>query len=437
MEIKTTETNYDFNKEFITALDFLNQDSKKVLFITGKAGTGKSTLLDYFRMHTEKNVAILAPTGVAALNIKGQTIHSFFKFKPAVDLANIKRLTKAKRKIYSCLDMVIIDEISMARADIIDCIDLFLRLNRENESTAFGGVKVVFFGDLYQLPPVISSEEEEVFLQNYLSPFFFCANVFNNTKLEIFELKTVYRQEDENFIQLLNNIRLGTLSQEEIDLLNKRVVSFLDEPIVEYVVYLTTTNRQANRYNQKYLNRLSGEIKIFPAQIEGDINPSYFPAPLFLELKVGAQVMLLTNDPFRRWVNGSVAKVVDMEEDIIWVEMEDGRIEGISHFCWDIFRYVLNHQQQRLQVECIGRYKQFPLKLAWAITIHKSQGKTFERVILDPGENMFAPGQLYVALSRCRSLQGIWLTRPINTKHLIFPAIEEFLKNNKNIIMHN
>jgi len=399
------------------------EDSDKNVFVTGRAGTGKSTLLEYFRNTTKKNIVVLAPTGVAALNVKGQTIHSFFRFKPGITPDRVKRLRSSKdsESIYHKLDIIVIDEISMVRADLLDCVDRFLRLNGPEADKPFGGVQMAFIGDLYQLPPVVTSSEKEVFQSLYETPYFYGARVFESLEMEFVELEKIYRQSDEEFISLLNAIRNNSITAEGLELLNQRYQPEFEPSADDFYVYLTTTNRLAEEINSRRLAALQGKLYTFTGSIEGDFGREYLPTNTELQVKVGAQVMMLNNDTGGRWVNGSIGKLTGITQnrkgdDIIIAELADGDEVEITPFTWEIYRFFVDGGQ--LQSETVGRFTQYPLMLAWAVTIHKGQGKTFDRVIIDIGSGTFAHGQMYVALSRCTTLEGIVLKKPAFKKHI-------------------
>ena len=416
--MKKEKPQIDINPEFRRALDIM-ENSNKCVFITGRAGTGKSTLLNYFRDNTKKKVAVLAPTGVAALNVKGQTIHSFFKFKPNITPSRVKK-ARSGSSIYQKLDAIVIDEISMVRADLLDCVDRFLRLNRSQSDKPFGGIQMVFIGDLYQLPPVITSAEKDIFQSLYKTPYFYGAHVFSSFDMEFIELEKIYRQHDEQFINLLNNVRNNSIDDEGIELLNRRYKPIFEPPPGEFYVYLTTTNRLAEEINTMRLAGLKGRIYTSVGIIEGEFGEEYLPTKVNLQFKVGAQIMMLNNDTAGRWVNGSIGKVTGItkneEENVIIAEMADGEEVEITPFTWEIFCFFIDGGG--LQSEVIGKFKQYPFMLAWAVTIHKGQGKTFEKVIIDIGSGTFAHGQIYVALSRCTTLEGIILKRPLFKKHI-------------------
>jgi len=408
------------DSEFRQALDLLEKTDRN-LFITGRAGTGKSTLLQLFRNTTRKRTVVLAPTGVAALNVKGQTIHSFFGFPPRlIDRKDIKK--KKNRKLYINMDVLVIDEISMVRADILDCIDIFLRVNR-GDPRPFGGVQMVFFGDLFQLPPVVASPTEQQYFQTYYpSPYFFSARVFREIEMETVELHHVYRQEQRHFLRLLDAIRLNRADETDLEDLNSRFIPGFEPE--EHYITLSARNATVDAINRRELSRIDEPPVYFTAFVGGEFNPQLFPTELRLELKKNAQVMFLKNDPDRRYVNGTIGKIIDLEPDFILAEIlkPDGSTERISveRAQWEILRYKidLKHPDQ-IDTEVLGTFEQYPLRLAWAITIHKSQGKTFERVVIDLGRGAFEHGQTYVALSRCTTLEGIVLRERLRPQDIL------------------
>ncbi|VAX37033.1 DNA repair and recombination protein, putative helicase [hydrothermal vent metagenome] len=436
----------DFNTQFTHAYDILENSSKNV-FVTGKAGTGKSTLLEYFRAHTLKNVAVLAPTGVAAINVKGQTIHSFFCFKPDVtpDTVPFIQIRKSKRNLYQKINAVVIDEISMVRADLFDCIDVFLRIHGPDKDLPFGGVQMIFFGDLFQLPPVVTRHEEDMFCKKegkdgfYATPYFFSARAFNDLELTYVELLEVYRQKDEYFVKLLNVIRNNRMKEDHLKLLNQRWVRYVDIDDEDYYIHLTTTNAMADKINQQQLRNLDGNVMTFEGDVLGDFRERDLPTKQSLDLKEGAQVMMLNNDQAGRWVNGSIGKIVSLQGNCdsrkaIQVELvEGGVVVDVKPFTWEMFRFYYNEDAQILDSESVGEFMQYPLRLAWAVTIHKSQGKTFSKVVLDLGSGAFAHGQLYVALSRCVDFEGLVLKRPVQQRDVILDkAVVEFMNLRKN-----
>ena len=417
-------THLDINDEFKSAFDIM-ENTKECLFITGKAGTGKSTLLRYFKANTGKKVIVLAPTGVAAINVGGQTIHSFFRLPPKIIQKDaIKRLKD--KSLVENLDMVIIDEVSMVRADLMDGIDYALRLNRGKMKTPFGGVQMVFFGDLFQLSPVVENEARELLEELYPTPYFFSAKVFDDCHIRSVELSNIYRQKDSSFMELLNRVRNKEYVKEDLDTLNKR---FQEDTIVSHkdsTVILTTTNSLANTINQDRLSKLPGKEITYEALASGKFEESAYPTDTSLKLKKGAQVILIKNDPGKQWVNGTLAKVVALSKDSIVVDI-NGRTCDVPIVKWQKIEYSYNEKEDKIEDEVVGAFAQYPIKLAWAITIHKSQGQTFEKVIIDLGNGAFTHGKLYVALSRCTRLDGIRLKRPVAHSDIIFDSrIYEF-----------
>ncbi len=415
----------ELTPQFKKTLKLLGETDQS-LFITGRAGTGKSTLLDYFRQTTPKKVVVLAPTGVAALNVKGQTIHSFFSFRPDITPEKVKRLPALKQKLIKSLDALIIDEISMVRADLLDCVDLALRLNRGFEDLPFGGLQMILIGDLYQLPPVVTPREQAVFSGHYESPYFFSANVFRdkNFRLEYIELDKVFRQKDQSFLELLNAIRNRSINEEQLARLNSRCLPDFKPDEAEFYITLTSTNEAADAINQEKLNRLPGEARSYQGEIEGEFDQGYLPTSQVLTLKEGAQVMLLTNDSYGRWVNGSIGRIEEIirpeeEAEVIMVRLSSGELVDILPHQWEIFHFEFDQKKNKIVSRVVGTFIQYPLRLSWAVTIHKSQGKTFDRVVVDIGRGAFAHGQVYVALSRCTSFKGLVLKKPIKKGHIL------------------
>ena len=418
----------ELNDDFIYALDLLEKTAKN-MFITGRAGTGKSTLLHLFRNTTRKNCVVLAPTGVAALNVAGQTIHSFFGF-PAKFFGPEDIKKRKDARIYKKMEILIIDEISMVRAEMIDHIDRFLRINRDNYAP-FGGVQVIFFGDLFQLPPVVSTPEEQHFFTTYYSsPYFFSAKVFTESppsggwgetfQLEMMELRKVYRQEARHFIRLLDAVRLGSVDFDDLEDLNQRHLPNFNER--DYFITLSPRNAVVDDINSRELRNLAIQEFTFHGDITGNFDPRQFPAEPTLRLKLGAQVMFVKNDPKRDFVNGTIGKIVKLsaEQIVVQTEERDGTLKNIEveRQTWEILKYTLGEGGSSLSTETIGSFKQYPLRLAWAMTIHKSQGKTFDRVIIDLAGGAFESGQTYVALSRCRTLDGIVLKQKISPRDI-------------------
>ncbi|HPW17728.1 MAG TPA: AAA family ATPase [Candidatus Aminicenantes bacterium] len=443
----------EINPGFRRALDVMEGTSRHV-FITGKAGTGKSTLLEYWRGRTGKRVAVLAPTGVAALNVRGQTIHSFFGFKPDVTPEAVRKLPKARgagadrAAIYRNLDAIVIDEVSMVRADLMDCVEKFLRLNGPGPGAPFGGLQMILIGDLYQLPPVVTGQERGLFAPDppslrrgfgpragpaadglsaarYESPYFFSARVFAEPgfDLDLIELEKVYRQSDAAFIALLNAIRNRSIDDGQIARLNSRLDPAFEPPDGAFTITLTSTNDLAAARNREKLASLRGRVRRYQGFVEGEFDRRSFPTEETLELKPGAQVMLLVNDRSGRFVNGTIGRVsaitaVPNDDDVVTVELPDGGEVDLAPFTWELFRFRYDAKADRIESETAGSFTQYPVRLAWAVTIHKSQGKTFDRVVIDIGRGAFAHGQVYVALSRCTSFEGLVLKTPIKRGHI-------------------
>ncbi len=413
----------ELNKQFKKALNLM-ENSGKNMFITGKAGTGKSTLLEYFRSITRKNIVVLAPTGVASVNVRGETIHSFFGFRPDITPDKVKKVRNKKK--YAETDTIVIDEISMVRADLFDCMDKFLRLNRGKKNRSFGEVQLILIGDLYQLPPVVAAREKMLFEKRYEGPYFFAADAFKKPDMEFIELEKVYRQKDEKFIGLLNAIRNNSIDSRQLAAINKRTGAALTEGDKNgFSVYLTTVNKKAEEINNKELLKLKRKIRVYTATAEGEVEKNKYPAATELRLAAGAQVMFLNNDSSGRWVNGTVGRIKrikkdrEQEKDIIIVEIPGTGTVEVGVFVWEVFHFTFNEDNQKIETETVGKFIQYPLRPAWAVTIHKSQGKTFDRVIIDIGKGTFAHGQTYVALSRCTSLEGISLVSPLKKSHIM------------------
>ncbi|MEQ1890822.1 MAG: AAA family ATPase [Alphaproteobacteria bacterium] len=420
----------EINEQFQRALHLMD-DTDQCLFITGKAGTGKSTLLSHYCASTRKKPVVLAPTGVAALNVKGQTIHNFFNFYVDVTPQKIReKKTKPrgdKTRLYKKLKSIIIDEVSMVRADLLDCIDVFLRMYGPVADAPFGGVQMIFVGDLYQLPPVVTGQEKEIFSTHYKTPFFFSAHVMENFSLEIVELEKVYRQKDQHFVDLLNCIRNNSVEEADIERLNSRFMQDTGAGAVNardgFFISLTATNKKADEINDENLQSLNGKLHVSQAQITGDFGREYFPTATELQFRVGAQIMLLNNDSRKRWVNGSIGVIeaYKLDEDgerYVEVVLQDDDEEAVRVYLytWEVFRFTL--EEGAIVSEPAGSFIQYPFRLAWAITIHKSQGKTFDHVMIDIGGGTFVAGQMYVALSRCTSFEGIFLKTRIKKQHI-------------------
>ena len=419
-----TKSPIALGREFKDVLDQLEL-TKDHFFITGRAGTGKSTLLQLFRNTTKKKVAVLAPTGIAALNVKGQTIHSFFGFPPR--LINSKDIVKRKNfKMFVNLECIIIDEISMVRADIIDNIDIFLRRNR-GVNKPFGGVQMIFFGDLFQLPPVLGSDfERSYFKVHYESPYFFSANIIRQNpdsfQLKMIELQFVYRQSERFFINILDNIRTGMVEEDDFHTINQRYTTLPTD--TRYFIYLCSVNATADYINRTELEKLSDKSLHYKASIEGEFAPQLFPTESLLTIKKGSQVMFIKNDVEKRYVNGTIGIVTATDTDNITVSVMDDNGEEklitVESEEWEIIKYTFSGEETKnIETTVVGRFRQIPVRLAWAITIHKSQGKTFDKVIIDMGRGAFDFGQTYVALSRCKTLEGIYLRKPLSPRDIM------------------
>lgn len=416
------------NKEFQDALH-LTQYTRTSLFLTGKAGTGKSTFLRYICAHTKKKFVVLAPTGIAAINAGGATLHSFFRlpFRPVLPddpdyslrenkIYRTLRYTAEHRELLRKVELVIIDEISMVRADLIDLIDRILRVYSRNLREPFGGKQVLLVGDIFQLEPVVKSDEREILNHFYPSPFFFHARVFREFPLVSIELKKVYRQKDPVFVRLLDRIRSGEAGSSELHLLNlchQKATPAGDEG-EEVCITLASKRGTVDYINEHRLQQLPGEGIVFRGEVSGDFPETALPTSMELTLKPGAQVIFVKNDTEKQFVNGTVGIITELGDDgFITVRTEEGRLCSVRQALWNNIRYRYNEKERRIDEETIGSFKQYPLKLAWAITIHKSQGLTFNRVNVDLSGGAFAAGQTYVALSRCTSLEGLSLSTPV------------------------
>lgn len=418
-------------KEFKAAFEAMEKTNDNI-FLTGRAGTGKSTLLKYFRKKTKKKHVVLAPTGVAALNVKGQTIHSFFGFHPEIKKDLVRRAHPDTLKIFENLETIVIDEISMVRADLLDCVDRSLQLNRGRKEP-FGGVQMIFIGDLFQLPPVVTRQDGDRFETEYPSPYFFSSGAMKGTQLKKIELQTVHRQKDKTFVEKLNAVRSGTVDNKDIEAWNELHDPFFDPTDEsEYVVHLTTTNKMAQQRNDHELKKLDGQEWELKARSEGSLGTRKMPSEAKIKLKQGARIMFTTNDPMKRWVNGTLGVVKKIRKKglskfpVIDVELEDGERVEVAQHKWEVFEY--HYTGKGYEEEIVGAYMQYPIALAWAVTIHKAQGKTFDRVLVDTGWGAFAHGQMYVALSRCTKLDGIRLLKPLKKKDVIVDqAVLDFM----------
>jgi len=419
------------NAEFQDAFKLV-QFTNRSVFLTGKAGTGKSTFLKYICANTHKKYVVVAPTGIAAINAGGQTIHSFFKipFRPILpddaDLStkdgriyDFLKYRKNHQKLIKELDLLIIDEVSMLRVDILDFIDRVLRVYSGHMQIPFGGKQLLMVGDVFQLEPVVRREEWGILSRFYQTPFFFSARVFRNLPMVQIELKKVYRQNNPEFVNLLDRVRINAVKQEDINKVNQRFNPKFNAPIDELFITLATRRDTVDFINDHKLEELDGEEITFEGAISGEFPESSLPTLRNLVLKENAQVMFIKNDPERRWFNGSLGRIDEINDRGIYVRMENEEIHLIEKDIWRNVRYKFDEKDNRVIEEEIGSFKQYPLKLAWAITVHKSQGLTFDKVMIDFSGGAFAGGQLYVALSRCRSLEGIVMKSNISSRDVI------------------
>lgn len=450
-DISTASNNIDLdNPEFRTAMSLICNTNCSV-FLTGKAGTGKSTFLRYITHNTPKKYILLAPTGIAAVNVGGQTLHSFFKlpFKPLLpddpEFSSPSRMKarlkyrKSTVKIIKEVELIIIDEISMVRADIIDFIDRILRCYTGNNRQPFGGKQLLLVGDVFQLEPVVTSDMREILQRYYKAPYFFNAKVFAEITLVSVELTKVYRQKDLNFVSLLDRIRLGKPTEDDISLINSKVMAEPEKVYDESEMRMTIATRRemVDHINQSRLDALPASECVYMGEVSGDFPENTFPTDLELTLKDGAQVVFVKNDLGKRWVNGTIGKIINAGSDHIEVELENGQKHNVEVERWENIRYGYDEEAHKVIEEVVGSFSQYPIKLAWALTIHKSQGLTFSKVTIDVGRGAFTGGQSYVALSRCTSLDGIKLLSTINERDIfVSPVINRFSRqfNDKCII---
>lgn len=392
------------------------EHSREHLFVTGRAGTGKSTLLNHLAWHTSKIIVVCAPTGVAALGVGGQTIHSLFRLPTGVVADHNIEQNRELKKMLSSIDTLVIDEVSMVNADLMDAIDRSLRQARAKPHDPFGGVQVIMFGDPYQLPPVPPRDLDEraYFEDHYRSRWFFDALVWQGVELSIIELTEIHRQRDDRFKYLLNAVRHGQVTADMAAELNEAGA----RPVPDHgVITLGTTNAIVNNINRARLADIKGSSLRAVADVSGEFKQNSFPADETLELKLGAQVMFLRNDPDGRWVNGSLGTVTRID-GTVWVEV-DGEEFEVEPTVWERYKYRYDPETKTLTKDVVAEFEQFPLRLAWAVTIHKSQGQTYDAAIVDLGARAFSAGQTYVALSRIRSLEGLYLSRPLRPNDII------------------
>lgn len=419
-ELVQPEEGFILSDEQMSAFREMNHSNKN-LFITGKAGTGKSVLLKYFREHTDKRIAVLAPTGIAAINVEGQTIHSFFELSPSIQTAEDfenKYYKDSNEKLMQCLDVIVIDEISMVRADVMDAIDLSLQIGRRKRGVPFGGCQIIAFGDLYQLPPVepLDEDAKRYFQETYKTLFFFGAPAVRQNPFHIIELTQVFRQRDPVFIDVLNRIRTGEQTFSAVDQLN--ALCFGKSHQHDGII-VSPWKRQVKYINDTNLANLPGPVYQYQANAygsflkNGEIDAAKAPADCMLQLKPGAKVMMLNNDRNKHWVNGTFATVKQADQDKIVVEIS-GQDYNVETHIWEEYAYHYDATSGKIKKMMSGAFEQYPIRLGYAITIHKSQGQTYDKVAIDYGKGeAFACGQTYVALSRCRSLEGLWLKTPL------------------------
>ncbi len=403
------------------------EQSNDSYFITGKAGTGKSTFIHYFSQTTKKKIIKLAFTGIAAINVGGSTIHSVFRFPtkplmPGDEEIKIFDEGHQARKLIEDIDTIIIDEVSMLRSDILEAIDYSLRNNGGNRALIFGGKQILFVGDIFQLPPIVTDDETEKFLfsEVFKSHYFFDSDAYRQLSPRLFEFKVAQRQrEDQEFVELLDRIRTCNVTQPDLDTINEQVDPYYVPKTDEFEIMLTTINAIADRENERRLNQLPEQKFIFRADIKGDFDDDRSPSNHTLELKRHAQVMFIKNDPDRRWVNGTIGKIEFIANEFIEVKLADGSVHVVNKEKWEHRGYKYDKVKRQITSDLKGTFIQYPLRLAWAITIHKSQGLTFDNVVIDLGSGAFVNGQLYTALSRCRRLSGIVLKKKVRKEDII------------------
>ena len=428
------------NKEFQDVWKLI-RFTRQSVFLTGKAGTGKSTFLKYICANTKKKFFVLAPTGIAAVNVGGVTMHSFFKipFKPVLpddpefDNRHIRSRMKYSKefiKLLRALDLIIIDEISMVRADVIDFVDKIMRTFSGNWREPFGGKQMLFVGDLFQLEPVVTGDMRDILSRFYPNPFFFSARAFSRIKVVPIELRKVYRQSDSSFVEMLDRMRGGCPTDADIMMLNRRLVKQSPKSDDRMVMTLATTRSMVDHINDAHLEALPAKEITYIGEISGDFPENSLPTSKELTVKTGAQVVFIRNDMEKRWVNGTIGKIYLAEEEKLIVQLEDGSFHNVEPVVWSNIKYEFDEKNNKVIERELGCFRQFPIKLAWALTIHKSQGLTFNDVIIDIGSGTFSGGQAYVALSRCRSLEGMELASTINKRDVfINPAVVNFSRS--------
>ena len=429
MQSQVAAENVELCSEQLAAFQEMEQTDQNI-FLTGKAGTGKTVLLRYFLEHTHKKVAAIAPTGIAAINIGGQTIHSFFKLNLGVqkpELAEeVYTYSDELRELYKKIDTLVIDEASMVRADIMEMINAKLQSAREEFFEPFGGCQVIAVGDLYQLPPVSENDfDAELYLRDhYDTDYFFSAPIIKAFPFKIIELQQIHRQNDRYFIDILNRVRIGDVDHDTMNRINDRCREVSDD---DKLITLTSTNERADQINEEHLNALEGEEHIYNCLIEGFMDMKDVVADAVLRLKSGAKVIMIKNDPDGRWVNGTMARVKSLSNCAVTVEIGDEEYM-VDKEEWESKAYRYNRVSGSLEQETTGKFYQFPVKLAYAMTIHKSQGQTYDGVIIDLKKSAFATGQIYVALSRCRTIDKLFLSAPLKMKEIMIdPRIQKYM----------
>ena len=436
------------NPEFQNAWSLINHTNQSV-FLTGKAGTGKSTFLKYICAHTRKRFVVLAPTGIAAVNVCGVTMHSFFKmpFKPllpddpdysARKIRQTMRLPREKVKLLKELDLIIIDEISMVRCDMIDFMDRVLRIFSENMREPFGGKQLLLVGDIFQLEPVVTPDMKEILRRYYKNFFFFNANAFSEVKLVPIELRKIYRQTDSEFISLLDRVRVNRATKRDLQLINSRCMPLFTEDKEQMVMTLASRRDTVDSINEEHMNSLTTKEYSFVGEIEGVFPEQNLPTASTLVIKEGAQVMFIRNDKEGRWINGTLGRVCNVDDDRIMVELENGNVYDVEPETWENMQYAFDEEKKVVIENVLGTFKQLPIKPAWAITIHKSQGLTFNNIVIDFAGGAFSSGQTYVALSRCTSLEGIVMLRAIDERDIIVNTnVVEFSRHFNDISLIN
>lgn len=447
--VKNTNITLDFNnQDFMNAWNLVTNTHRSI-FLTGKAGTGKSTFLRYICETTKKKYVVLAPTGIAAVNVGGMTMHSFFKmpFKPLlpddVDFSVKKirstlKYSKDKVKLIKELELIIIDEISMVRADMIDFVDKVLRVYSGNMREPFGGKQLLLVGDVFQLEPVVTSEMRPLLQRAYNQFFFFNAFAFKQMDIVSIELRKIYRQTDSKFISILDRIRVNKMLREDLLTINSRYMNGVAESGSDFVITLATRRDTVDVINESRLSEIQSEEYLYEGEIDGTFPLQNLPTSHDLELKVGAQVIFIKNDKDGRWINGTIGKVARCGVEDITVELENGYTYKVEPAEWENMQYTYDEKENRIKEVVLGTFKQFPLKLAWALTVHKSQGLTFNNIIIDFSGGAFSSGQTYVALSRCTSLEGITLCQPLSERDVIVnQSVVEFSRNFNNQALIN